>query len=86
MTKVMTIGVVATETASDPTLSSVIKSILNIKWYRQGEKADSKTIQTLYLFRNELSLVYAYRVSFHKKAVDVAESGHQGILKTRENV
>ena len=91
--KAMTCEEVAEATAHDPTLSAVIDAISTNQWHRRRASTDEKAFHTLFLCRSELSLAYNGRIilkgrqivlpaSLQQKAVNIAHSGHQGIVKT----
>lgn len=91
--KSMSTEEVARETENDPTLNAVIEAILNNRWFTKADKVDKTTFKTLYLCRAELSLTEDNKIilkgnqivlpkSLHSRAVQLAHSGHQGIVKT----
>ena len=97
----MTIDEVATETAKDKTLTTVIQAILTNKWHGVEDGINKATFHTLHANRAELSLAHKDSIIFkghrivlpealQNRAVKIAHAGHQGIVKTmtllRENV
>ena len=91
--KAMTVEEVANETAKDPTLAAVTNALITNQWLNNDDKIDYQTFRTLYLCRSELSLAHNTRMvlkgrqivlpqSLHRKAVNIAHSGPQGIVKT----
>ena len=91
--KAMTVEEVANETAKDPTLTAVTNALTTNQWLSNDDKIDHQTFRTLYLCRSELSLAHNTCIvlkgrqivlpqSLHQKAVNIAHSGHQGIVKT----
>ena len=91
--KAMTCDEVATETTKDATLTAVINAILTNQWFVKDSDVDVKTFQVLHQCCAELSLAHDARIllkgrqivlpaSLHQKAVAIAHSGHQGIVKT----
>ena len=91
--KSMSTEEVATATQSDPTLCSVIKGLVTNEWHLKEEGTDSKTFNTLYMCRSELSVAHNNSIllkgrqivlpeTLHQRAVQLAHTGHQGIVKT----
>ena len=91
--KAMTIDEVATETAKDKTLTTVIQAILTNKWHGVEEGINKATFHTLHANRAELSLAHkdsitlkGHRIvlpeALQNRAVKIAHAGHQGIVKT----
>ena len=90
--KAMTMDEVAMETQKDTTLQAIIKSIQTNQWY-MNNTSDSKLFNTLYHCRSELSFNHNLNIilkgrqiilpqSLYAKAIEIAHSGHQGIVKT----
>ena len=91
--KAMTIDEVATETAKDKTLTTVIQAILTNKWYGVEDGINKATFHTLHASRAELSLAHKDNIilkgqrivlpeALQNRAVKIAHAGHQGIVKT----
>ena len=91
--KAMTIDEVATETAKDKTLTTVIQAIHTNKWYGVENGINKATFHTLHANRAELSLAHkdsiilkGHRIvlaeALQNRAVKIAHAGHQGIMKT----
>ena len=91
--KAMTIDEVATETAKDKTLTTVIQAILTNKWHGVEDGINKATFHTLHANRAELSLAHkdsiilkGHRIvlpeALQNRAVKIAHAGHQGIVKT----
>ena len=91
--KAMTIDEVATETAKDKTLTTVIQAILTNKWHGVEDGINKATFHTLRANRAELSLAHkdsiilkGHRIvlpeALQNRAAKIAHGGHQGIVKT----
>ena len=91
--KAMTIDEVATETAKDKTLTTVIQAILTNKWHGVEDGINKATFHTLHANRAKLSLAHkdsiilkGHRIvlpeALQNRAVKIAHAGHQGIVKT----
>ena len=91
--KAMTIVKVATETAKDKTLSTVIQAILINKWHGVKDGINKATFHTLHTNHTELSLAHkdciilkGHRIvlpeALQNRATKIANAGHQGIVKT----
>lgn len=91
--KTMTIEEVAQETSQDPTLLTVINALRTNKWHDEGKETDQRLFHTLYLCRSELAvadnlpiILKGHQIvlpqSLHDRVIDIAHSGHQGIIKT----
>ena len=88
--KAMTAELVATETAQDATIQAVIKALITNNWYT--DEGDKSTFHALFSCRSELSvhdsgiLLKGQRIvlpeSLQVRAVQIAHTGHQGIVKT----
>ena len=91
--KAMTIDEVATETAKDKTLTTVIQAILTNKWHGVEDGINKVTFLTLHANRAELSLAHKDSIilkgrrivlpeALQNRAAKIAHAGHQGIVKT----
>ena len=91
--KAMTIDEVATETAKDKTLITVIQAILTNKWNGIEDGINKGIFHTLHANRAELSLVHKDDIilkgrrivlleALQNRAAKIAHAGHQGIVKT----
>ena len=91
--KAMTINEVATKTARDKTLTTVIQAILTNKWHGVEDGINKATFHTLHANRAELSLAHKDSIilkghgivlpeALQNRAVKIAHAGHQGIVKT----
>ena len=94
--KAMTLEEVAAETANDPTLSIVLAAAQSNHWYNARINAQlpmNATYRTLQKSRHEISLARDNTVilkgnrivlpeKLQQKAINLAHSGHQGIVKT----
>ena len=91
--KAMTIDEVATETAKDKILTTVIQAILTNKWHGVEDGINKATFHTLQANRAELSQAHKDSIilkggrivlpeALQNRAAKIAYAGHQGIVKT----
>ena len=80
----MTIDEVATETAKDKTLTTVIQAILTNKWHGIEDGINKATFHTLHA--KDSIIIKGHRIvlpeALQNRAAKIAHAGHQGIVKT----